>query len=90
MISSYDATEEETNKSRPKLGRLVNHGYRKEINAKMRMLVAHDKQPILCLFALKEIEPGKEILYDYGENHYPCENKVKPYNIKRSVYCQYG
>ncbi|CAB4006322.1 histone-lysine N-methyltransferase mes-4-like [Paramuricea clavata] len=70
----YDASEE--TKNGPKLGRLVNHGYKGEINAKMKMVIAKNRQPILCLFAIKDIDPGKEILYDYGQKHYPWEKKV--------------
>lgn len=69
---SYDATKEEIC---TKLGRLVNHGNKKERNAKMKIVVVND-MPILCLFALKKIQQGDEVLYDYGQKHYPWENKV--------------
>lgn len=71
-FNSYDATAE-PNKG-CKLGRLVNHGVRKEINAKMKVLKA-DGKPALCLFALKDILPGHEILYDYGQKDYPWLKK---------------
>lgn len=65
---SYDATKEDT--IGPVLGRLVNHGKKDKVNAKMR-LINVGSVPTLCLFALRDIEPGKEVLYDYGEKNYP-------------------
>ena len=76
MISnSYDATEEP--KDGQVLGRLVNHGYGKEINSKMKVLSAQNNKPILCLFATRNINAGEEILYDYGQKNYPWEKKVR-------------
>jgi hypothetical protein len=74
FLFSYDASEETENGS--KLGRLVNPGYNKEINAKMKIVIVKG-EPILCLFANKDIVPGSEILYDYGQKHYPWEKKVR-------------
>ncbi|XP_038073460.1 uncharacterized protein LOC119741677 isoform X2 [Patiria miniata] len=47
------------------LGRLVNHGTKRQQNAHVKVLQI-DTQPTLCLFALRNISPGQEILYDYG------------------------
>ncbi|XP_076107660.1 uncharacterized protein LOC143075943 isoform X3 [Mytilus galloprovincialis] len=53
-----DATQETG-----RLGRLVNHGEKRERNAKMR----HNEGQ-LFLFSLRDIHFGEEILYDYGVN----------------------
>ncbi|XP_033101539.1 uncharacterized protein LOC117104801 [Anneissia japonica] len=63
-----DATEEPV--SGPILGRLVNHGEKREINAKVKVLVISGK-PALCLFSLRNIAEGEEILYDYGVKDLP-------------------
>jgi len=64
MYFSVDATEETGC-----LGRLVNHGNtRKERNAVMRVMGG---PPILCLFAIRNIAAGEEILYDYGIKKLP-------------------
>ena len=71
---SIDATDEPSRG--PLLGRLVNHGEKKEINAKTRILQTNRK-PAMCLFALKVINVGEEILYDYGVKDLPWkETKV--------------
>jgi hypothetical protein len=72
--SSYDATEEPT--AGLVLGRLVNHGYKQEINAKMKIVITDNNKPILCLFSTRAINAGEEVLYDYGQKNYPWENKV--------------
>lgn len=59
---SIDSTDEPV--SGPKLCRLVNHG-RKDKKCTMKVLEVNSK-PHLCLFALKNIIEGQEILYDYG------------------------
>ncbi|XP_077979847.1 N-lysine methyltransferase KMT5A-like [Glandiceps talaboti] len=58
----------------PQLGRLVNHD-RKEANVKMRVIEVHGR-PFLALFALRNIDVDKEILYDYGPKQLPWETKV--------------
>ena len=70
-LYSIDATEEP--KSGPSLGRLVNHGDCREVNSKMQLIKWGD--PVLCLFALKEIDAGDEILYDYGVNNLPWRKR---------------
>ena len=52
------------------LGRLVNHGEKRERNAVMK-----EVNGVLCLFSLRHIKPGEEILYDYGLKNYPWESK---------------
>lgn len=47
----------------PKLGRLVNHSWHPNSKTKVIMV---DGTPHLCFFALRDIEIGEEILYDYG------------------------
>ena len=57
---SIDATEETG-----RYGRLINPS-RREPNAKSKMFIVEDK-PRLCIVALRDIEPGEEITFDYGE-----------------------
>lgn len=49
------------------MGRLVNEGdgVYEHVNSFMKIVVVN-KQPHLCLFALREILPGMELRYDYG------------------------
>jgi hypothetical protein len=42
----------------------------------MTLIVANGNHPILCLFATKNINPGEEILYNYGQKNYPWEKEV--------------
>jgi hypothetical protein len=72
FLFSYDASEKTENGI--ELGRLVNHGYKKEINVKMKIVIVK-REPILCLFAIKDIVPGSGILYDYRQKHYPWEKR---------------
>lgn len=44
----------------------VNDADDKESNAKMRLKVFNGKE-YLCLYALRDISPGQEILYNYGD-----------------------
>lgn len=44
-------------------------------NCEMRKIVSQGK-PHLCLFAVKEISPGNEITYNYGDAVYPWRLKV--------------
>ena len=60
-IFSIDAT-----KHKSRLCRYANDAPMKESNATMKMKV-FNKYPRLCLFALKDLKAGEEILYDYGE-----------------------
>lgn len=57
-----DATIDPTGKS---LGRLINHS-RKQPNCKTSVFENGGK-PHLIFIALKDIHPGQELLYDYGE-----------------------
>lgn len=60
--SSIDATSESPGKAR-----LVNHS-RKNPNAIMKKVECSQQQDIrLILYALRDIYPHEEILYDYGE-----------------------
>ena len=74
-FSSYDASEEPEDGSGISLGRLVNHDNKNGRNAKMKLLIIKN-MPILCLFALKDIPAGQEIMYDYGGKNYPWMKKV--------------
>lgn len=57
-----DATIDPTSKS---LGRLINHS-RKVPNCKTSVY-EYRGQPHLIFIAIKNISPGQELLYDYGE-----------------------
>ncbi|XP_067225443.1 uncharacterized protein [Chanodichthys erythropterus] len=58
------------------LGRLVNDEHRNP-TCKMRTLEVSSK-PHLCLFAVRDILPGEEITYNYGDSDWPW--RVKPLN----------
>ncbi|XP_059184722.1 uncharacterized protein LOC131967990 [Centropristis striata] len=56
------------------LGRLVNDDHLNP-NAKMKYLTVEGK-PHLCLFATRDISPGEEITYNYGESDWPWRCKT--------------
>ncbi|KAI3365063.1 hypothetical protein L3Q82_010179 [Scortum barcoo] len=56
------------------LGRLVNDEHVNP-NSKMKTIKV-DGKPHLCLFALKDISPGEEITYNYGDFDWPWRCKV--------------
>lgn len=56
------------------LGRLVNDNH-KSPNCTMKKIIVND-QPHLCLFAIKKIEIGTEIDYNYGDSKWPWREKV--------------
>lgn len=66
-VCSIDATlEPPEDVDAAVLGRLVNHGEPSEVNAKVKVVeVGSDGTPALCLFALKDVDAGEELLYDY-------------------------
>ncbi len=39
-------------------------------------IIRVDGRPHLCLFALKDINPGEEITYNNGDSDWPWRNKV--------------
>ncbi|XP_057183197.1 uncharacterized protein LOC130549867 isoform X3 [Triplophysa rosa] len=62
------------------LGRLVNDDERP--NAKMRKIVDVDGKPHLCLFAIKDINEGVEITYDYGGYNLPWRSRHEKEHCK--------
>ncbi|GAA6231476.1 uncharacterized protein LOC108899356 [Lates japonicus] len=56
------------------LGRIVNDDHINP-NAKMKYLTVEGK-PHLCLFATRDISPGEEITYNYGESEWPWRCKT--------------
>ena len=58
--SSVDAT-----KDNGRFGRLLNHS--KTAGNVVTKLYEVDSQPYLCLMAARNIQPGEELQYDYGE-----------------------
>nr|XP_054752542.1 N-lysine methyltransferase KMT5A-like [Lytechinus pictus] len=69
-----DATDEPA--SGPIFGRLVNHGRGLSGNVKLRVLLVENR-PALCMFARRTINPGEELLYDYGVQPLPWEKTKK-------------
>ncbi|KAI4793452.1 hypothetical protein KUCAC02_032708 [Chaenocephalus aceratus] len=60
-------------KENESLGRLVNDDHRNP-TAKMKRLSVQGK-PHLCLFADRDISPGEEITYNYGDSDWPWRCK---------------
>ncbi|KAL6459436.1 hypothetical protein MHYP_G00329080 [Metynnis hypsauchen] len=56
------------------LGRLVNDDHINP-NCKMKRLIVEGR-PHLCLFALRDVTPGEEITYDYGDADCPWRSEV--------------
>ena len=82
-MKSLDASVEDNS-----LGRLVNDDHQKP-NCKMKM-IAVEGMPHLCLFALKDIDPGEEITYSYGNADWPWRKKVTLLIDKRyKIYCMH-
>ncbi|XP_073694436.1 uncharacterized protein [Garra rufa] len=55
------------------LGRLCNDNH-KSPNCSMKKIIVNNR-PHLCLFAMKRIEIGSEIEYNYGDAQWPWRNK---------------
>ena len=86
LFFSIDATVEP--QSGKILGRLVNHGEGREINARMKVVMDGDT-PVLCLLSIKPILRGSEILYHYGVDKLPWKNKkVWTHNYTVHYYLQ--
>lgn len=56
-----------------RLARMVNDSDHE--NAKMAV-VEHKGKPHLCLFAVRDISIGEEVVYDYGVDDLPWHNSV--------------
>ncbi|XP_069819460.1 uncharacterized protein [Dendropsophus ebraccatus] len=56
------------------LGRLVNDEHRNP-NCKIKRIMV-DGKPHLCLFAIRDVNPGEEITYNYGGSSWPWRDKV--------------
>ena len=63
---SVDATKENG-----RMGRLVNHS-RKQANVVTKMVTLPER-PCLCLMAARDIQPGEELQYDYGDRSKAAE-----------------
>lgn len=72
-----DASEEDG-----RLGRLVNHGSKREINCKMKLI-----GEVLCLFGTRDIHEGEELLYDYGLKSYPWNSKTNHLPLRDHSVC---
>lgn len=77
-IYSVDAAKEDGS-----LGRLVNDDHINP-NAKMKYLTLQGK-PHLCLFAIRDINQGEEITYNYGDSNWPWRFKVIEIYVNRCV-----
>ncbi|XP_042071389.1 uncharacterized protein LOC102312611, partial [Haplochromis burtoni] len=67
------------------LGRLVNDNHISP-SAKMKILNINGK-PHLCLFASRDISPGEEIDYNYGDSDWPWRCKTETSQIQKTVSC---
>lgn len=56
------------------LGRLVNDAPLRKANCAMRK-IKHDSKTYLALYALRDIQVGEELRYDYGVKGLPWRNK---------------
>lgn len=61
------------------LGRLVNDEHRNPA-CKIRTVEVNQK-PHLCLFAVRDIQDGEEVTYNYGDSDWPWRTKVLKINI---------
>ena len=59
MIFSIDASDSNS------IARMVNDSTGKRANCKMKKLMI-DEKPRLCLYALRDLVVGEQLLYDYG------------------------
>ncbi|XP_036407926.1 uncharacterized protein LOC118793909 [Megalops cyprinoides] len=66
---SIDAAREDDS-----MGRLVNDDHINP-NCKMKRVMVEGK-PHLCLFAVRDIPPGEEVTYNYGNGDWPWRNEV--------------
>lgn len=69
LMYSLDASVEAES-----LGRLVNDDNKKP-NCKMK-IIDYNREPHLCLFALRNIAIGEELCYDYGNADWPRRREV--------------
>ena len=69
FLNSLDASLEDKS-----LGRLVNDEH-KNPNCKMQTIQV-DNMPHLCLFAIRDIVPGEEVTYNYGDSDWPWRKQV--------------
>lgn len=74
---SVDATNEIFS-----MGRMANDAAQgqNEENSAMKIVVV-ERCPRLCLFAIRDIQVGEEIRYDYGVPNLPWRMKRKVHNI---------
>jgi len=66
---SIDASKEDGT-----LGRLANDNHINP-NCKMKKIIVEGR-PHLCLFAVRDIFPGEELTYDYGNSPWPWRSIV--------------
>lgn len=66
-------------------GRLCNDGIEEEKNCCLR-IVTVDNIPHLCIFALRDVNNGEELRYDYGVSNLPWRRKVCFY-IVLTCFC---
>ncbi|XP_076860752.1 uncharacterized protein LOC143518327 [Brachyhypopomus gauderio] len=64
----------DASKDNRSLGRLVNDDHISP-NCMMKKVFV-DGSPHLCLFAIRDIQPGDEITYDYGDSAWPWRTKL--------------
>ncbi|KAG2458704.1 KT5AB methyltransferase, partial [Polypterus senegalus] len=69
VLSTIDGAKDDGS-----VGRMINDNH-KSPNCKIKKL-AVDGMPHLCLFALRDILPGEEITYSYGDGPWPWRKQV--------------
>jgi hypothetical protein len=75
LFFSVDATQSDG------MGRLVNDiDWQTKANCVMKVVMVKNV-PYLCLFATKDLEPGMELRYDYGDPEQPWRKKVGFFQI---------
>lgn len=82
LIFSIDATNNIYD-----IGRMVNDAQPETVEENVLIkIVVVDQLPHLCLFALRDIEIGEELRYDYGIDDLPWRKKVKYLSILNITY----
>lgn len=68
----------------PRLGKMVNDATGKQQNAAMRQITVDGKLH-LAMFAIKDVEEGEEVRYDYGVRDLPWRKKKS--SIRKDSEC---
>ncbi|XP_033639858.1 hyalin-like [Asterias rubens] len=69
MFKGKQLCSDATTPSKFILGRMTNHGVKRQQNAKMKVIDFHGPQ--LMMYSIRTLKAGEEVLYDYGVNDLP-------------------